>query len=176
METKSCNKWSIFSVKERHQWNPTGIFAGASAAQYIQDWSEEESGEEIKFAAATKFFRERNTKVDYKKWVAERLCGTEWLGIKWQMTFKLHKSKVTNLAKNSSYYVSSDWFWTYYYLKQKRSWAKIIALWKHYFNSSGIRIKQRKTSESITLPGKSVLCSHHDCHDVISALSSNKNM
>lgn len=54
-------------MKERHQWNPTGIFAGASAAQYIQDWSEEESGEEIKFAAATKFFRERNTKVDYKK-------------------------------------------------------------------------------------------------------------
>lgn len=51
----------------RHQWNPTGIFVGASAAQYIQEWSVKENGEEIKFSTGDKFFMGGKTKVDCKK-------------------------------------------------------------------------------------------------------------
>lgn len=51
----------------RHQWNPTGIFVEASDAQYIQEWSGKEKGEEIKFATGGKFFRGGKTKADCKK-------------------------------------------------------------------------------------------------------------
>lgn len=65
-------------MKRRYKWNPTGIFAKASAA-HIQEWSGKENEKEIEFATEDKFFRGRKPIVDWKKKKSSRKTPWHWL-------------------------------------------------------------------------------------------------